>query len=392
MSVDTAKLAVPATTQSPQPLSLLPLPSIQLARGLAGNSNFLEALNTMTAFDLFRIQLESGSTEAATDSMKRLGVVCQAIGPDDTQNTVLPYLTQLVLQQATPTPQVPPSPAPGATDASAVTTPGASGSQAESPLPNVLLSDELLLLLGQQILEVNAVLTGQQDLFLPLLERLASVEETVVRDQAVVALNALCEQKAVAVAAQSYSVSTPPDNYYNISLWMALLKRLASADWFTSKVSACGIVAAIFALVNASSRSTSSAASTSGIDGDNTTESSSANLGASTETNVATPQQIQYYDSLLSTFKELCTDETPMVRRAAAKNFGLVLKQAGWNHREFGAALLGPVLCRDEQDSVRLLAVSSLKDAGPVFGRTNPQWTIKYWLPIVRDGSTDMSW
>ena len=48
-------------------------------------------------------------------------------------------------------------------------------------------------------------------------------------------------------------------------------------------------------------------------------------------------------------------------------------------------------LQRQEQDSVRLLAVASLANAGSSFGE-HAAWTTQYWLPIVKDGSTDMSW
>lgn len=365
-------------------LSQLPLPSIQMARGLASANSLLtsDELQNLSAFDLFKIQLESGSTEAAIDAMKRLGVVCQAVGPEITSSQVVPYLTRLVLQQQ-----------PTQTGAASVSAPGAAPAgapQPGAPTNNVLLSDELLLLLGSEILDVNDVLLDQQDSFLPLLERLSAVEETVVRDQAVTTLSSLCQQKTASVSAL-VAVSPFDSDTANaaVSPWIALVKRLSSADWFTAKVSSCGIVAPIFGLVNAT-------AAHSGLMSDHmditTSTSPSGSGGGAEASGLATPQQLQCYELLLNLYKELCTDETPMVRRAAAKNFGHVLKQAGWNHRDFAANLLGPVLCRDEQDSVRLLAVSSLKDVGPVFGKMNPQWTVKYWLPIVKDGSTDMSW
>jgi len=272
-------------------MSVLPSPSIQMARSLPVG---LADLAQLSAFDLFQSQLEAGSTEAMVDAMKRLGVVAVAMGPKQVQSTLLPYLTQLALQQ-------PPHP------------------------------DELLLLLGQQLPNIAGLL-GKDAIpdFLPMLERLAAVEETVVRDQAVIVMNELCTQKSHADA------------------WMGVAKRLAAADWFTAKVSACGIIAPILALGG--------------------------------------HQDIE----LLAIYKDLCQDETPMVRRAAAKYLGSVLNKAGWAHRDFCAASL-PQLCRDEQDSVRLLAVASLANVGPSFGQ-HPQWTCQHWLPIVKEGSTDMSW
>jgi serine/threonine-protein phosphatase 2A regulatory subunit A len=445
------------TTGGLTTLSRLPLPSIQMARGLVnlsvsgnstpsvgdttdtGTSNTTIPTNTipiesMTAFELFKVQIESGSTEASIDAMKRLGVVSQAVGPNETSNHIVPYLTNLVLQQSsssqsattppsssstttTTTPAVTTTTAADGTTTTTTTTPAtttttsttteataATTTSNNNNLANVLLSDELLLLLGQQILEVNDVIPNQQEIFLPLLERLAAVEETVVRDQAVIALTVLCTQKASIVITDGGSNNNPDI----IAPWLALVKRLASADWFTAKVSSCGIVAPIFALVNATAPHTiklteqaainavaiaNAEGTSTATDGSTTTTTTDEAVLTADSPSPATPQQVQCYELLLSTYKDLCLDETPMVRRAAAKYFGQVLKQAGWYHgREFGSALLGPVLCRDEQDSVRLLAVSSLKDVGPIFGQMNPSWTIKYWLPTIKDGSTDMSW
>jgi serine/threonine-protein phosphatase 2A regulatory subunit A len=275
-------------------MSLLPSPSIQLARSLPVG---IDDLKDMSAFDLFQSQLESNSTEAEIDAMKRLAVVAITMGKDDAQATLIPYLTQIGTAQ---------------------------------PLP----SDELLLILGQELPAV-AKFIGPACVvdFLPLLERLAAVEETVVRDQAVVALCELLGQAGTGLDAIP---------------WTALAKRLGSADWFTAKVSACGVVASILQLNNSNS------------------------------------------EELLALYKDLCQDETPMVRRAAAKHIGKVLGVAGYEQRDFCTATL-PVLCRDEQDSVRLLAIGSLADAGSSFS-VHPSWTATNWLPLVKDGSTDMSW
>jgi hypothetical protein len=38
-----------------------------------------------------------------------------------------------------------------------------------------------------------------------------------------------------------------------------------------------------------------------------------------------------------------------------------------------------------------LLAVAALAQAGPSYGE-HPTWTVQNWLPVLKDGSTDMSW
>ena len=95
--------------------SILPAPSIQLARSLQALT--VEEVSSMSAYDLFQKQLESGSAEAATDAMKRLSVVAVSLGVPATKTNLLPYLMNFVQSQPTP-------------------------------------SDELLLLMGQELVKV----------------------------------------------------------------------------------------------------------------------------------------------------------------------------------------------------------------------------------------------
>jgi serine/threonine-protein phosphatase 2A regulatory subunit A len=260
----------------------------------------VEELKAMLPFDLFKRQMESGSTEAAIDAMKRTSVVAVAMGHDEAVQDLVPYLTAVAMQQ-------PPH------------------------------ADELLLLLGQQLVAVTEFCGYQTaDIFLPMLERLAAIEETVVRDQGVTVITAVCD-----LVILHHGEST-----VDKALWVGLAKRLAAADWFTAKVSACGVAAPVFRLT-----------------GD---------------------------EDLLLLYKELTTDETPMVRRAAAKYLGKVLAAAAWAHKDLVVAAL-PALIRDEQDSVRLLAVAALAEAGASYGE-HCNWTIQNWLPLLKDGCTDMSW
>lgn len=274
-------------------MSVLPAPSIQLARSLAVGVDELPALS---AFQLFSSQMESSSMEASSDAMKRLAVVAVAMGTDDARSKLVPYLTTLANKQ-------PP------------------------------MADEILLLLGQELIPVADWLGPASTLELvPIVERLASVEETVVRDQAVKVVEYLCERGQL-------------DNATIASL-SAMAKRLSAADWFTAKVSAAGMIAPILAL--------------------------------------------QLSPELLNIYRDLAHDDTPMVRRSAAKHLGKVLKQSGLKHRDFATSTL-PGLMTDEQDSVRLLAAASLADVGSDYGK-DPAWTIQHWLPLVKDASTDMSW
>jgi serine/threonine-protein phosphatase 2A regulatory subunit A len=251
----------------------------------------VDELAQMGPFDLFRSQMEAGSTEAKVDAMKRLGVVACAMGADATLQSLVPYLSNVAMKQ-------PPH------------------------------EDELLLILSSELKGLVPMLLNNAVPLLPIFERLAAVEETVVREEAVRGLNHVMD----------YMKET--------NLIVAMAKRLVGADWFTPKVSAAGVMAKIY--------------------------------------------QRSQDAEVLNLYKELSTDDTPMVRRGAAKNLGQFLEQVGYEKgREFLPVM--QQLCRDEQDSVRLLASAALANVGASFGK-HPEWTATNYLPILKDGATDMSW
>lgn len=270
-----------------------PTPSLTMVRSLPQG---VDELSHMGPFELFQSQLEHGSTEAKVDAMKRLSVVAYAMGSDATLKELLPYLTNVAMKQ-------PPH------------------------------EDEILLIMSSQIpLLVPALLGKEAIALIPILERLATMEETVVRDEAVKATN-----HVVPFIGQS-----PESNPQLVSM----AKRLCAADWFTAKVSAAGMIPELY----------------------HTTRD----------------------DDLRFIYRDLCQDDTPMVRRAAALHVGKLLSHL----KEAQCRDLHPILeqlCHDEQDSVRLLAVASLQHMKENTG-LSPDWTTQALLPLVKNGSTDLSW
>lgn len=270
--------------------STLPTPSLTMARSLPQG---VDELAKMTPFDLFKTQIETGSSEAKVDAMKRLAVVAMAVGKDATLKQLIPYITNVAMKQ-------PPH------------------------------DDEVLMTLAQQLEAlVPSLLKETSDVvaLLAPLERLLAVEETVVRDCAV-----LCMNKIV------------PYIKGNNSALVSLATRLVGADWFTAKVSAAGILPAIL---------------------------------ESTK-----DQELRFL------YKELCTDETPMVRRSAAQNLGKFMLYLKMDKVQDMVPLLQQ-LSTDTQDSVRLLAVQSLSDANFA---DSPAFTARVFMPLLKSGSTDMSW
>lgn len=255
----------------------------------------VDELTHMGPLELFQSQVEHGSTEAKVDAMKRLSVVAYAVGVDKIEHELVPYLTKNVAMKQPPH------------------------------------EDEILLLLAAELqkLVVPALLYSNHQTvpLLPILERLCGMEETVVRDEAVKAINHL----APTVTDEAQLVS--------------MAKRLVTADWFTAKVSASGLLPTLY--------------------------------------------KVTQEEELRFLYRDLCVDDTPMVRRAAANHLGEFLAELPLEKIQD----LQPVLeqlCNDEQDSVRLLAVASLKDLKEKV--LPPEWTTQALLPIVKQGSTDMSW
>mmetsp|Transcript_14468 Transcript_14468/g.20399 ORF Transcript_14468/g.20399 Transcript_14468/m.20399 type:complete len:615 (+) Transcript_14468:192-2036(+) len=266
-----------------------PTPSLTLARSLPYG---VDELVEMGPFELFRSQSETGSTEAKVDAMKRLSVVAFAIGEEATLSTLLPYLATVAMKQ-------PPH------------------------------EDELLINMASELQKiVPYLLKGSQALpILPILERLSAVEETVVRDEAVKAINHIAPE-----------IEDGP-------VLVSMAKRLVGADWFSAKVSAAGILPVLYK-----------------VSGD---------------------------DELVNLMKEVAQDDTPMVRRGAAANLGHFM-----SHMKSDLEGMVPILqqlCRDEQDSVRLLAVATTAQLGNSF-TGQPELATQVILPIVRAGSTDLSW
>lgn len=318
------------------PLASGTTPSLTLARSLTCEP---DALMTMPPFDLFVAQLSSDSTEARVDAMKKLAIVGEAMGTEGTLSKLIPYLTENI----------------------------ANNDKDDD--------DEILLILAGQLAElVPGLVPGHAALpLLPILERLCSIEETVVREKAVETMNKVIP---LLMPGGNYEDGAP------FGLLLSTSKRLAGADWFTAKVSAAGILPAMYAFWNAHATK-----------GESDTEAKR---------------------ELRALFKDLSEDDTPMVRRSAAKHLGRFaeavagltdsaenLVKAGKGFPTIGdenkrlvTYELVPIfqaLSSDEQDSVRLLAVSCAGSVGCGLAR-EPAVTAEVVLPVVRGGCADLSW
>lgn len=126
------------------------------------------------------------------------------------------------------------------------------------------------------------------NVLLPLLEQLATVEETVVRDKVcrpnqsdIHYVRANADYKCTLQAVQSLVAICGELGDQHTEEFAELVKKLAKGEWFTSKTSACGLFSCVYPRVSSESKA-----------------------------------------ELRGLFSQLCKDDTPMVRRAAASKLG----------------------------------------------------------------------
>lgn len=166
--------------------------------------------------------------------------------------------------------------------------------------------DEVLTVLAEELGNFVQYIGGPEyvHILLNTLESLSAMEEPLVRDKAIEAINKLCETQT----------TEQIETYF-----IPLVKKLASADWFSSRVSATGLFATIIPNV---------------------------------------PENLQ--EELLDLYKALCQDEAPMVRRAAATNMPKIINVLPDVNFEGSIFSMFQSQVSDDQDSVRLLSVDVL--------------------------------
>ncbi|KAK4179665.1 armadillo-type protein [Triangularia setosa] len=199
------------------------------------------------------------------NAIHRLSTIALALGPERTRDELIPFLDESVEDE-----------------------------------------DEVLVALSGELGKFIDYVGGPEwgHVLLSPLENLAAIEEPVVRDKAVESLNKICAEL---------------DAHQIEEYFIPLVFRLSKADWFTSKVSACGLYATPYAKVNEDTKL-----------------------------------------QLRQAFAQLVHDETPMVRRQAATNMAKFVKEIAPPLVISEMIPQFQHLVTDDQDSVRLLTVEIL--------------------------------
>ncbi|KAF8560364.1 ARM repeat-containing protein [Imleria badia] len=196
--------------------------------------------------------------------------------------------------------------------------------------------DEVLLALAEELgRNFEDYIGGPQyaHVLLGPLENLSAVEETLVRDKAAESISKIA---AVLSTAQI-------EEYY-----IPLLKRLSQGEWFTSRTSSAALYSPVYPKVSPA---------------------------------------IQ--DELRKAFAALGADDTPMVRRAAARWLGPLLKNLSKHHVLSDGLPVYRRLQSDDQDSVRLLTV---EDLIVIAQQLTPPEVKDQLLKQIRHSVADKSW
>ncbi|KAI7846725.1 armadillo-type protein [Circinella umbellata] len=195
--------------------------------------------------------------------------------------------------------------------------------------------DEVLLAVANELAGFSEYVGGPEyaHYLLNPLENLAAVEEVLVRDKAV---ESLCKVAHVLSSSQV-------ENYF-----VPLLKQLTNGEWFTSRISAAGLYAASYSKCTNEQKA-----------------------------------------ELRSLFSQLIQDDTPMVRRAAAKSLGDFAKQLAKEDLNSSIMPLFIKLTNDDQDTVRLLTVEDLLQISRILSVEENKTTL---LPILKSLAQDKSW
>ena len=182
--------------------------------------------STLHPINVLTEELRNEDVQARLKSITKLSTIALALGPERTRSDLLPFIMETVYDE-----------------------------------------DEVLLALAEQLGGFVSLVGGDKYaylLFQPL-ESLACIEETVVRDKAVEVITRVAKH-------------LPADQLE--PHYLPVVRRLTQGDWFTNRVSACGLYACVY-------------------------------------TKFTEPLR----DELRRTFRTLAEDDTPMVRRAAANSF-----------------------------------------------------------------------
>ena len=198
--------------------------------------------------------------------------------------------------------------------------------------------DEVLLEMATQMGQFSTLVGGDEHTFhlLTPLESLATMEDPPVRNKAV---ESLCAIGATMPAA------------HHQEHFVSMLRRLATNDWFTSRIAAAGLFTTTYPKVNSAS-------------------------------------QAEY----VGLFSALCRDDTPMVRRAAAQALSEFAAVCEVSVVREHLVPLFVSLAEDAQDSVKILAIANCIEISKKLNNDKESIVLPVVLNLASDNSYRVRW
>ena len=258
-----------------------------------------DTIEAVDALDLFKTEIRADDLSVRIDCIQHMDVIARAMGKNQALSTLVPLIAECV-----------------------------KGHFCSD-------DDELLLSFAKYLPEIVPFLpdgTGASAL-VPILESLASQDETVIRESAVESLGR--------IAATNASVC--------VSACFPALMRLYKAEWFSSKISASGLSPFVYPHVPEDSKA-----------------------------------------QIRSLFIACANDETPMVKRAAAFN---LYRMVSVVEKPFAISELLPVYhtlaCDETQDSVRSSCVAASISFCRILNESEAELYVRDTVAAL---ATDKSW
>ncbi|KAA3476017.1 Armadillo-like helical [Gossypium australe] len=257
-------------------------------------------------------ELKNEDIQLRLNSIRRLSTIARALGEERTRKELIPFLSE-----------------------------------------NNDDDDEVLLAMAEELGVFIPYVGGVEyaNVLLPPLETLCTVEETCVRDKAV---ESLCrigaqmrEQDLVEYFIPLVKVGKMRLIVVPLNVIIAYYQRLAAGEWFTARVSSCGLFHIAYP---------------------------------------SAPEALK--TELRAIFSQLCQDDMPMVRRSAATNLGKFAATVEAPHLKVDIMSMFDDLTQDDQDSVRLLAVEGCAALGKLL---EPQDCVAHILPVIVNFSQELS-
>eukprot|EP00397_Hematodinium_sp_SG-2012_P009696 GEMP01009787.1.p1 GENE.GEMP01009787.1~~GEMP01009787.1.p1 ORF type:complete len:589 (+),score=86.95 GEMP01009787.1:254-2020(+) len=256
--------------------------------------------DNLNAFEFFKEELDADDQSRRLEAMKRVKYIAWHVGPKTVVKDLVPHIFECAKTE------------PNCND------------------------DEFLYRFAEQLAVFMDFCDEKYITFIPVLEYLASQEETVVRTKAIEVLSKIAEKAPSLVSDHIVPV----------------LQRLTGADWFTPRVSACSLFPAVYPHATDTQKT-----------------------------------------DMRKWYGVLCSDDTPMVRRAAAeklKNLVSVIdKQSIMNDI---IPVYRQLAQEDTQDGIRVSCVyTSLVLIERVFN-DNPDENKAHTLLVITNAAEDRSW